>query len=80
MEEEDDFDWNALKKKFNQAKSWAKKKALKAKRKINSLKKDVESGDYGAALEGVKSGINDVKNDVSEAKDWAEDAKEDISK
>jgi|TARA_B110000902_G_C14128744_1_gene521095 hypothetical protein len=72
--EEWGFDFNAIKRKIEQAKRWARIEAAKARRRIQRAIKKVKSGNIAGAIEG---GLADVKKSISEGKDaakWAQKA------
>lgn len=66
--EEWGFDFNAIKRKIEQAKRWARIEAARARRRIQRAIKKVKSGDIAGAVEG---GIADLKKSVNEGKDAA---------
>ena len=70
--EEWGFDFNAIKRKIEQAKRWARIEAAKARRRIQRAIKKVKSGNIAGAIEG---GLADVKKSINEGKDAAKWAK-----
>ena len=66
--EEWGFDFNAIKRKIEQAKRWARIEAARARRRIQRAIKKVKSGNIAGAIQG---GLADVKKSISEGKDAA---------
>jgi hypothetical protein len=66
--EEWGFDFNAIKRKIEQAKRWARIEAAKARRRIARAIKKVKSGNIAGAIQG---GLADVKKSINEGKDAA---------
>lgn len=75
--EEWGFDFNAIKRKIEQAKRWARKEAARARRRIQRAMKKIKSGNIQGAIEG---GLDDVAKTMKEGSDaakWVKKASKD---
>lgn len=75
--EEWGFDFNAIKRKIEQAKRWARREAARARRRIQRAIKKVKSGNIQGAID---SGLSDVAKTMSEGSDaakWIKKAEKD---